>query len=251
LLFCFVGPHIYVTQQVFTPLKDAYCTPSGAHLLGCDNLGYDVLGRLMVAGQNSLEVGLAAAFVACLFGALYGAASGFAGGVIDAFMMRIVDAMLSIPFILVIIVLAVLIHPNTVDLIFFIAVTYWPAPARLVRGETLTLRTREYVQAARVMGGSGMRAIVRHIAPNAMGTIVVNVTFQIANAILLLVALSWLGLGVPYPSVDWGDMLGTATQTIDNGYWWQILSPGVAIVVIVVALTMLGDGLRDGFARHE
>jgi peptide/nickel transport system permease protein len=92
---------------------------------------------------------------------------------------------------------------------------------------------------------------VRHIAPNAMGTIVVNVTFQIANAILLLAALSWLGLGVPYPSVDWGGMLGAATQLIDDGYWWQILSPSVAIVLIVVALTMLGDGLRDGLARDE
>jgi peptide/nickel transport system permease protein len=113
------------------------------------------------------------------------------------------------------------------------------------------LRSREYVQAERVMGGGGLRAIVRHIAPNAMSTIVVNVTFQIGNAILLLAALSWLGLGVPYPSVDWGDMLGAATQLIDNGYWWQILAPSVAIVAVVVALTMLGDGLRDGLARDE
>jgi peptide/nickel transport system permease protein len=101
------------------------------------------------------------------------------------------------------------------------------------------------------MGGGSLRAILRHIAPNAMGTIVVNATFQIANAILLLVTLSWLGLGVPFPSVDWGDMLGAATQTIDSGYWWQIVSPSAAVVVIVVAFVMLGDGLRDGFARDE
>ncbi len=127
ILFCFVGPLIYKTQQVSTPLQDAYCTPSAQHLLGCDNLGYDVVGRLMVGGQNSLEVGLAAAFVSCLFGSIYGAVSGFAGGIVDSFMMRIVDAMLSIPFIFVLIILAVLIHPSALTLIGFIAITYWPA----------------------------------------------------------------------------------------------------------------------------
>ena len=111
-------------------------------------------------------------------------------------------------------------------LVLVIAGTSWLSTARLVRAEALTLRVREYVQAARVMGSSGLRVIVRHIAPNAMGTIVVNVSFQIANSILILATLSWLGLGVQFPSVDWGDMIGAATQTISDGYWWQIVVPG-------------------------
>jgi peptide/nickel transport system permease protein len=119
-----------------------------------------------------------------------------------------------------------------------------------VRAEALTLRAREYVQAARVMGGGGLRAILRHIAPNAMGTIIVNVSFQMANAILILATLSWFGLGVRFPSVDWGDMIGAATQTISDGYWWQIVAPGAAISLVVVAFTMLGDGLRDGFSAR-
>src|SRR5260370_2966308 len=137
-----VGPHIYKTEEVFVTLGDSLCHPSAPPLLGCDKLGYDILGRLMVGGQNSLEVGLAAAFVACLFGSIYGAMSGFAGGVVDAIMMRIVDAMLSIPFILVLIILAVLLHPSAPELIGLIALTYWPGPARLRRVEKLSRRTR-------------------------------------------------------------------------------------------------------------
>jgi len=181
LLFCFVGPHIYNTPQTIVQTQDYLCRPSGAHLLGCDDLGYDVVGRLMVGGQNSLEVGLAAALVACLFGSIYGAVSGFAGGIVDALMMRIVDAVLSIPFIMVVIILAVLLHPSAGTLILVIAATYWPGPARLVRGETLSLRTREYVSAVKVAGGRSSRAVLRHVMPNAVGTIIVQATFAVAD----------------------------------------------------------------------
>src|SRR5207248_2861909 len=142
--------------------------PSASHPLGCDNVGYDVLGRLMVAGQTSIEVGVAAALVAVLFGALYGAISGFVGGPVDSVLMRLVDAGLSIPYITVLIILSVIFHPNTGIMIFVIAVFYWLGVARLVRGETLTLRTREYVQAVKVLGGNRRRAITRHILPNAV-----------------------------------------------------------------------------------
>jgi peptide/nickel transport system permease protein len=251
IVFCFGGPAVYHTDQVHVFLSQANLSPRAGHPLGTDNDGNDELGRLMKGGQVSLEVGAAAGVLAALLGSLWGATAGYLGGVIDAVMMRIVDAGIAIPAIVLLLVLVSLYRLSTGMLILVIAATSWLSTARLVRGEALVLRSREYVQAARVMGGGGLRAIVRHIAPNAMGTIVVNVTFQIANAILMLAALSWLGLGVPYPSVDWGDMLGAATQLIDDGYWWQILAPSVAIVVVVVALTMLGDGLRDGLARDE
>jgi peptide/nickel transport system permease protein len=245
LLFCWVGPHIYVTEQVSTPIQNAYCTPSGAHLLGCDNLGYDVLGRLMVAGQNSLIVGLLAAAVACTFGAIYGAASGFIGGVVDSLMMRIVDAVLSIPYILVIIVLVVILHPSTLIMIGFIALIYWPQPARLVRGETLSLRTREYVQAVKVAGGGRSRAMFRHIMPNAIGVIIVQATFAVADSILILSLLGFLGYGVPPPATDWGSMLSQGLNFINLGYWWLIYPAGLLIIMTCVSFNFIGDALRD------
>jgi peptide/nickel transport system permease protein len=247
LLFCFVGPMIYKTQQTSVTLADAYCTPSGAHLLGCDGLGYDIIGRLMVGGQTSLEVGLAAAFVSCLFGSIYGAVSGFAGGIVDAIMMRILDAVLSIPFIFVLIILAVLIHPSKFGFIGFIAVTYWPQPARLVRGETLSLRTREYVAAVKVAGGRSSRAILRHIMPNAIGTIIVQATFAVADAIIILSSLGYLGFGVQLPQTDWGSMLSQGLSFLNLGYWWLIYPAGIIIIMTVVAFNFIGDALRDAF----
>jgi peptide/nickel transport system permease protein len=247
LLFCFVGPHIYVTQQVSTPLVNSDCTPSAQHLLGCDDLGYDQLGRLMVGGQNSLEVGLMAAFVSCLFGAVYGAASGFAGGIVDAFMMRIVDAFLSIPFLFVLIILAVLIRPNSFSLMGFIALIYWPGPARLVRGETLSLRTREYVQAVRVAGGTNSRAVVRHIIPNAIGVIIVQGTFAVADSIIILSGLGFLGFGMQAPQTDWGTMLSNGLQFVNLGYWWLIYPAGILIIATAVSFNFIGDALRDAF----
>jgi peptide/nickel transport system permease protein len=250
-LFSFAGPALYHTDQVHVFLSSANLSPRGGHPFGTDNDGQDELGRLMKGGQLSLVIGAAAGVLAVLLGSMWGAVAGYAGGAVDAVMMRIVDAGIAIPAVILLLLLISAYRPSVTLLILVIAGTSWLSTARLVRAEALTLRTREYVQAARVMGGGGLRVILRHIAPNAMGTIVVNATFQIANAILLLATVSWLGLGVPFPSVDWGGMLGAATQTIDNGYWWQILSPGAAIVVTVVAFVMLGDGLRDGFAGNE
>jgi peptide/nickel transport system permease protein len=249
VLFCFVGPLIYHTDQVHTNLSQTLCTPSGAHLIGCDNVGYDQLGRLMVGGQTSIEVGFAAAIVAVFIGSLYGAFSGFVGGAVDSFMMRIVDAGLSIPYIMVIVILSVVFHPTTVIMIFIIAVFYWLGVARLVRGETLSLRTREYVQAVKVIGGGRSRAVVRHIVPNAIGTIIVQTTFAIADSIIILAGLGFLGLGVQPPATDWGDMLSGGLTYLQSGtnYWWLIYPPGIAIILTCIAFNFIGDALRDSF----
>jgi peptide/nickel transport system permease protein len=248
-LFCFVGPHIYHTNQVNTNLDDTLCPPSSVHLLGCDSLGYDQVGRLMVGGQTSLEVGLAAAIVAVLFGTLYGAFSGFVGGVVDSFLMRVVDAGLSIPYVMVVIILSVVFHPNTLIMIFIIAVFYWLGVARLVRGETLTLRTREYVQAVKIIGGRRSRSIVRHIIPNAIGTIIVQATFAVADSIIILAGLGFLGLGVQAPATDWGDMLSGGLNYLQSSqsYWWLIYPPGIAIILTCIAFNFVGDALRDAF----
>jgi peptide/nickel transport system permease protein len=248
LLFCFVGPHIYVTNQVNTDLTNYLCTPSSTHLLGCNDLGYDELGRLMVGGQTSLEVGIAAALVSVLVGTLYGAISGFAGGFIDSIMMRVVDAGLSLPSLMVIIILSVIFHPTPVVIIFIIAVFYWFGVARLVRGETLALRNREYVQAVKVIGGRPLRSVLRHIVPNAIGTIIVQATFAVADSILTLSVLGFLTLGVAPPATDWGSMLSGGLTYIQGGnYWWLIYPPGVAIILTCIAFNFIGDALRDAF----
>jgi peptide/nickel transport system permease protein len=247
-LFCFVGPLFYHTNQTSTDLSNYLCRPSGGHLLGCDDLGYDELGRLMLGGQTSLEVGLAAAFVSVIIGTLYGAISGFAGGFVDSVMMRIVDAGLSIPGIMVVIILSVIFRPTPIVIIFIIAFLYWFAVARLVRGETLSLRTREYVQAVRVVGGRPLRSVVRHIVPNAIGTIIVQATFAVADSILILSGVGFLGLGVAPPATDWGSMLSGGLNYIQGGnYWWLIYPPGVAIILTCIAFNFIGDALRDAF----
>ncbi|HEV3290116.1 MAG TPA: ABC transporter permease [Streptosporangiaceae bacterium] len=247
--FCFIGPLIYHTNQVNTNLSEYLCRPNSGHLLGCNDVGYDELGRLMVGGQVSLEVGFAAAIVAVFIGTLYGAASGFIGGATDSFLMRVVDAGLSIPYIMVVIILSVVFHPNTLIMIFIIASFYWLGVARLVRGETLTLRTREYVQAVKVVGGGGFRAVSRHVVPNAIGTIIVQATFAVADSILILSGLGFLGLGVQPPATDWGSMLSSGLTYIQSGtdYWWLIYPPGIAIIVTCIAFNFIGDALRDAF----
>ncbi|HEY6538048.1 MAG TPA: ABC transporter permease [Candidatus Dormibacteraeota bacterium] len=244
-LFSFIGPYIYQTQQIVANPNIANHAPSLAHPLGTDSLGYDVLGRIMLGGQSSLEIGFAAALIAVGIGVIWGATSGLAGGIIDALMMRIVDAMLAIPFLFALIVLGAIYNTSIPELIIVIGLVAWLVPARLVRGETLSLRVREYVQAVRVMGGGSRRVMFRHIIPNTVGTIVVNATFQVADAIIAVATLSYLGLGVPAPATNWGGELNTGLAYIFDGYWWTIYPAGIAIVLTVVAFNFVGDAMRD------
>jgi peptide/nickel transport system permease protein len=251
ILFCYVGPIFYHPNETNAQLAlqsnptGFAVAPTSAHLLGVDPNGFDELGRLMVGGQNSLEIGFIAALTALVIGVLWGAVAGFFGGWIDALMMRIVDTLYSIPTLLLLIVLAVIFRPTVFLLIAILAGTSWLVPARLIRSETLTLRTREYVQSVRIMGGRSGRMICRHIVPNVIGTMVVNLTFQIADTILYVAALGFLGLGVQPPETDWGSMLSTGINYATLGYWWLIYPAGLAIVVIVVAFNFVGDGVRD------
>jgi peptide/nickel transport system permease protein len=245
VLFSFVGPHLYLTDQHTVNPVDSNYGPSGGHLLGTDAEGFDILGRLMVAGQSSIEIGLAAGFVSAIFGTLYGAVSAVAGGVVDVVMMRLVDALYSLPTLFLLIVLSTIFRPSLPLMIGVIAFVAWLAPARLVRGEALSLRTREYVQAVKVAGGTQARIVLRHIVPNAIGTIMVNTSFLIADAILALAALSFLGLGLPDTTPSWGGMLSQGVAQIFDGYWWQIYPAGIAIVLTVVSFNLMGDALRD------
>lgn len=247
VLFCFVGPHLYRTDQISGNILIANQGPSWSHPLGVDQNGYDQLGRLMIAGQVSLEIGVAAALLGALFGVVYGAISGYAGGLLDGLMMRIVDGALAIPSLLLLIVLASIVTPTVPLLIVIVSALAWFVPARLVRAEALSLRTRDYVEAARVVGARSPRVITRHIIPNAVGTIVVNATFQVADAIILVAYLSFLGFGVPPPATNWGVMLSGGLNYVIAGDWWLVYGPGVAIILTVVAFNFIGEGLRDAF----
>ena len=247
VLFCFIGPLVYHTDQVHVNLANENLPPGPGAPLGTDQNGYDVLGRLMVAGQVSLEVGLAAAILATVLGTLWGAVAGYFGGITDAVMMRLVDALLAIPTLFLALVVVSIFAPTKLELILVIALTSWLSTSRLIRGEALSLRVRDYVQAMRVMGGGSGRAVFRHIAPNAIGTIIVNATFQVADAIMLVVALSYLGLGIRPPETDWGGMLNQGLNAVYDGYWWQIFPAGIAIILVIISINFIGDALRDSF----
>jgi peptide/nickel transport system permease protein len=250
VLFCFVGPLIYHTDQTYTNILNSNDPPSGAHILGTDNNGYDILGRLMAGGQSSIEIGLAVAAVATCFGVVYGAVAGYFGKIVDAIMMRIVDILLAVPIVFLFIFVATTLTPNGTPLWMLIVVLAglsWLGPARLVRGETLSLRTREYVSAVKVMGGRSRRIVLRHIIPNAIGTIIVNATFQVADAILILAILQFLGFSLPPPTATWGQMLSQGSSFLADGYWWEVYPALVAIILVVVAFNFIGDALRDSF----
>ena len=244
-LFCYAGPLFWHTDQIHTNLLQVNQPPSAEHPLGTDDLGYDVLGRLMVGGQSSLLVGIAVALMATCFGVVYGVISGYFGGPTDAILMRIVDIVLAIPVVYLFIDLASEFKPTLPLLIVVLAFLSWLVPARLVRGETLSLRVREYVQAVRIMGGRSGRIIFRHLVPNTMGTITVNATFQVADAILTLAVLSYLGFSLPPPAATWGGMLEDGVNFLYDGYWWEVYPAGLMIVITVLAFNFIGDGLRD------
>lgn len=247
MLFCFVGPVVYHNNQVQTNLGIENQGPSLRHLLGTDDVGYDVLGRLMVGGQTTLVVGLVVALLATSFGVIWGAIAGFAGGFADSVMMRSVDALLAIPTLFLLLFLASIFTPSEPLLIVVIASVAWLVPSRLVRAETLSLKTRQFVEAAHGQGAGPLRIIFHHIIPNVFGTVAVNATFQVADAILAVTSLSFLGLGIPPPAANWGGMLSNGVNYVYSGYWWQIWPAGLCIVVVVVAFNFIGDGLRDAF----
>jgi peptide/nickel transport system permease protein len=245
VLFCFAGPLVYHTNQVKVELQISNEAPSGAHLLGTDASGYDIIGRLMKGGQSSLALGIAVAVCSTVIGAIYGAIAGYFGGIVDAIMMRIVDTFLAIPGLVLLLIMVNLFTPNLIIIILLLSLLSWLGVSRLVRAEVLSLKIREYVQAVKMMGGGSRRTITRHLLPNAIGVIIVNATFTVADAILTLSALSFLGLGLSPPHADWGTMLTNGLNSLFDRYWWEVYPPAVALILTVVAFNLIGDALRD------
>jgi ABC-type dipeptide/oligopeptide/nickel transport system permease subunit len=245
VVFCFAGPLVYHGNIISTSLTSTNLPPGAGHPLGTDNEGFDQLGLLMNGGQAALEVGFFAAAIAITIGALWGAIAGLAGGILDSAMMRVVDVFLSVPILFVALIVAVRYGATVLSLSLIIGAFTWLVPARLVRGEVLTLRVRDFVAAARAAGSGQPRLIGRHLLPNALGVIIVNVTFNVADAILYVAYLGFLGFGLHYPHEDWGDMLSNGVTYMLDGYWWLIYPVGACIVLVVMACNMVGDGLRD------
>jgi len=245
VVFCFLGPLFYHGNILQTDLINSHDPPGAGHPLGTDVNGFDVLGQLMKGGQAALEIGFFAAFVAITLGSLVGAVAGLAGGFVDSALMRVVDVFLSVPFLFVVLILAVRYGATVLSLSLVIGAFSWPVPARLVRGEVLTIRERDFVHAARVAGSGSWRLIGRHLLPNAFGVMIVNVTFQVADAILAVSYVGFLGFGLHYPNLDWGDMISDGVGYMQDGYWWLIYPVGVCIVLTVMSLNFIGDALRD------
>jgi ABC-type dipeptide/oligopeptide/nickel transport system permease subunit len=245
LVFCFIVPFFYHANLLQTDLIDAHDPPGAGHPLGSDINGFDVLGQLMKGGQAALEIGFFAAFVAITIGALVGSVAGLIGGLVDTALMRITDVFLSVPFLFVVLILAVRYGASVLSLSLVIGGFSWQVPARLVRGEVLTIRERDFVLAARTAGSGNWRLIRRHLLPNALGVMIVNVTFQVADAILAVAYIGFLGFGLHYPNIDWGDMLSDGTGYLTDGYWWLIWPVLTCIVLTVMAMNFIGDALRD------
>jgi peptide/nickel transport system permease protein len=225
--------------------------PSFAHPLGTDPYSRDVLSRLLYGSRISLAVGLGAVLLAMSFGIAVGAVAGFVGGAVDAVLMRFVDAALSIPRLLVLILVASLWGSlGLVPLTLLMAGTGWFGVSRLVRAEALALRDREFIVAARALGTSPMRILVRHVLPNVAAPALVAATLGIANVILLEAGLSYLGIGVRPPTASWGAIIQDGAEQISD-LWWLTLFPGLAILVTVFACNALGDALRDAFDPRQ
>jgi ABC-type dipeptide/oligopeptide/nickel transport system permease subunit len=245
VIFCFLGPLFYHGDILNVNPIAANEPPGAGHPLGTDANGFDVLGQLMKGGQDALEIGFFAAFVGIVIGALVGAVAGLIGGIVDTTLMRLVDIFLSVPFLFVVLILAVRYGASVLSLSLVIGGFTWPVPARLVRGEVLSIRERDFVLAARTAGSGNWRLIFKHLLPNAMGVVIVNVTFQVADAILAVAYVGFLGFGLHYPNTDWGDLLSNGVGYLTDGYWWLIYPVGGCIVLTVMALNFIGDALRD------
>ena len=241
---CLVGPLISPYGYEEQDLNNTFAAPSGKHWLGTDQLGRDLLVRLLYGGRVSLGVGLCATFVALTIGVAYGAVAGFFGGKLDAIMMRTVDIMYSLPFTIFVILLMVFFGRNIVLLFVAIGAVEWLTMARIVRGQVMAVKKMEFVEAARSLGFSHGRIIFRHILPNILGPIIVYTTLTIPAVMLLEAFLSFLGLGVQPPMSSWGVLIKDGAEKMEE-YPWLLQFPAAIFSLTLLSLNFLGDGLRD------
>ena len=253
VLFAFAGPLVWSTNPTFMS-NDIFTAPDPAHPFGTDSTGIDLLSAVMKGTQSSLIIALVVSIAATAVGAVYGAVSGFYGGWTDTIMMRIADLFLTFPIIAVAIMLDNRFQAEAGTLwllILVLAALFWPGAARVIRAQVLSLKEKEFVEAARALGARDRRIIFRHLLPNTLGSIIVITTLTVAGTILTETALSFLGFGVQFPNTSLG-LLVTSNQTaIEGGHPWLFYIPGVFIILIALTVNFIGDGLRDAFDPQQ
>jgi peptide/nickel transport system permease protein len=249
LLAPFIAPYNPSAQPDIVGLKDL--PPSLAHPFGTDPYSRDVLSRVIYGARLSLLIGVLATIVSLTLGVAYGAIAGYAGGFIDAVMMRLLDALLSIPRLLLLLgVLVAWPRLSIGALVLFLGFTGWFGLSRIVRGQVLALKHAEFVMAARALGASRRRILLRHLLPNLVSPIVVAATLGVAHVIVLEAGLSYLGIGVPQPQASWGNIIQDGADQVST-LWWMSLFPGLFMVFTVMTLNILGEALRDAYERRS
>jgi peptide/nickel transport system permease protein len=242
LLAPLIAPHDPIEQIDIARLR--YLPPGGEYLLGTDRFGRDVLSRIIYGSRISLSIGFVATAISVTIGTLLGAMAGFFGGRIDAAIMRFTDMVLAFPRLVLLIMIVALFGPSITMIILVLGLTQWPGTTRIVRGDVLSLREREFIHAAHALGMGRTRIILRHLIPNVMAPVIVTATLGIGNTIIMEAGLSFLGLGVQPPTPTWGSMVNDGREDL-LGAWWVATFPGLTIVLVVLAFNLVGDGLRD------
>lgn len=241
-----LAPHDPVEQNIIDRLTPPAFLPGGAsdHVLGTDHLGRDILSRLIYGARVAVIVGVTTVVIAGALGLAVGLVAGYFGGLADTGLMRLLDVQLSMPFMLLALTIVGILGPSLRNIVIVLAITGWVVYARVIRAEILSLRSREFVQACRSLGGSDLRILSRHLLPNVVSSVVVISTLEVARMMLLESALSFLGLGVRPPTPSWGSMLADGRIYLANA-WWLATFPGLAVSITVLSLNIVGDWLRD------
>ena len=225
-------------------LVERLASPTSRHWFGTDDLGRDVLARMMFGARVSLVIGFAATAISLLIGSLFGALAGYYGGVVDWLVSRLIEVVLCFPFLFLLLGIVAVLNPSMTTILIALGLTQWTTEARFIRGEFLKVREMDFAQAARASGARDSRIIFRHLLPNALAPVLVSASFGVAHAILVESALSFLGLGVAVPMASWGSILSIAEEFIDYA-WWLVIFPGLAIFTTVAAFNIIGDRFRD------
>jgi peptide/nickel transport system permease protein len=243
----FVGPLFYHVNPLAVHPSISDAPPSAHHLFGTDVLGRDELARVMWGGQGFMLVGFASALVASVLGTGVGLLAGFSGGIADRILMRVADIFLGIPQLVPLLLFDVIFQPNDFTMIVILALTSWPLVSRLVRAEVLAVRAQDYVEAAVAAGASRSRVLRRHVLPNILSTALVSASGQLGQTVLILATASYLGFGLPPPNPNWASMVASSTQYLTGGNWWLFLAPGLAFMILQVAVYFVADACREAF----
>lgn len=244
VLMCIIEPMIAGNNYAVQNIDEMNQGPSLQHLFGTDNLGRDLFDRLWVGGRVSLIIAFVGTLIECVVGTLYGGISGYFGGRVDSIMMRIVEILSGVPYLIIVILISVRLGNGIVPLLIALCITGWTGIARMVRGQVMQLKESEYVMAAKTLGASPMRIIIKHMLPNTLGIIIVYITFDIPSYIFSEAFLSFIGLGIQPPETSWGAM-ASAGQQVMQFYPNQLIFPSLAIALTMLTFNLLGDGLRD------